>query len=87
MPRYGPERKEALLRKLLPPHNLSIAQLAKKKGISDVTFCAWLKQAKAGGAAVPGDQKPSWRLLSKRLHCQRLSSVSTAAARGSAPNK
>lgn len=57
MPRYAPERKEALLRKLLPPHNLSVAQLAREEGISDVTLYAWRKQAKAGGAAVPGDQK------------------------------
>jgi len=57
MPRYAPERKEALLRKLLPPHNLSVAQLAREEGISDVTLYAWRKQAKAGGAAVLGDQK------------------------------
>jgi len=57
MPRYAPERKEALLRKLLPPHNLSVAQLAREEGISDVTLYAWRKQAKTGGAAVPGDQK------------------------------
>lgn len=57
MPRYSPERKEALLKKLLPPHNLSVAELARQEGISDATLYAWRKQAKAGGAAVPGDQK------------------------------
>lgn len=57
MPRYAPERKEALLRKLLPPHNLSVAELARQEGISEPTLYAWRKQAKAGGAAVPGDQK------------------------------
>jgi transposase-like protein len=39
------------------PHNLSVAQLAREEGTSDVTFYAWLKQAKAAGAAMPGDQK------------------------------
>jgi hypothetical protein len=34
-----------------------VAQLAREEGTSDVTFYAWLKQAKAAGAAVPGDQK------------------------------
>jgi len=57
MPRYAPERKEALLKKLLPPHNLSVARLAREEGISDATLYAWRKHAKAGGAAVPGNQK------------------------------
>lgn len=37
MPRYSPERKEALLKKLLPPHNLSVAEVARQEGISDAT--------------------------------------------------
>jgi len=57
MPSYAPERKEALLRKLLPPHNLSVAELARQEGMSEQTLYNWRKQAKAGGAAVPGDQK------------------------------
>lgn len=56
MPRYSPERKEALLKKLLPPYNLSVAEVARQEGISDATLYAWRKQAKSGGAAVPGDQ-------------------------------
>lgn len=57
MSRYSPERKEAVLKKMLPPHNLPVAELARQEGISDVTLYAWRKEAKAGGAAVPGDQK------------------------------
>tara|TARA_R110001592_G_scaffold342748_1_gene632755 strand:- start:811 stop:1311 length:501 start_codon:yes stop_codon:yes gene_type:complete len=57
MPSYAPERKEALLRKLLPPHNLSVAELARQEGMAEQTLYNWRKQAKAGGAAVPGDQK------------------------------
>lgn len=57
MSRYSPERKAALLKKLLPPHSLSVAELARQEGISEPTLYAWSKQAKAGGAAVPGDQK------------------------------
>ena len=34
MPRYSPERKAALLKKLLPPLNLSVAELARQEGIS-----------------------------------------------------
>ncbi|WP_410402937.1 transposase [Halopseudomonas pelagia] len=57
MPSYAPESKEALLRKLLPPHNLSVAELAQQEGMSEQTLYNWRKQAKAGGAAVPGDLK------------------------------
>ncbi|SEI88431.1 Transposase [Azotobacter beijerinckii] len=51
------ERKAALLKKLLPPSNLSVAELARQEGISEVTLYAWRKQAKAEGAPVPGDKK------------------------------
>jgi transposase-like protein len=42
---------------MLPPYNLPVAELARQEGISDVTLYAWRKEAKAGGAAVPGDQQ------------------------------
>jgi transposase-like protein len=51
---YSPERKAAVLKKLLPPHNLSVAELSRQEGISDVTLYAWRKQAMAGGNVVPG---------------------------------
>ena len=42
---YSPERKAAVLKKLLPPHNLSVVELSRQEGISDVTLYAWRKQA------------------------------------------
>lgn len=57
MPRYSPERKAALLKKLLPPLNLSVAEVTRQEGISEVTLYAWRKQVKAEGAIVPGDKK------------------------------
>jgi len=62
MARYSNERKAALLKKLLPPINLSVAELARQENISEVTISEvtlynWHKQAKAGGAPVPGDNK------------------------------
>ena len=54
---YSGERKAALLKKLLPPVNLSVAELARQEGISEVTLYAWRKKAKAEGAPVPGDKK------------------------------
>ena len=57
MKRYSLERKESVLKKLLPPHNLSVAELARQEGISDVTLYTWRKQAKARGEVVPGSGK------------------------------
>ena len=31
MPRYSEERKEAVLRKLLPPYNMTVAELARQE--------------------------------------------------------
>ena len=62
MPRYSAERKAALLKKLLPPINLSVAEVARQEGVSEMTLYAWRKQARAAGAVVPGDgqQADQW---------------------------
>ncbi len=57
MTRYSPERKAAILKKLLPPHNLSVAELSRQEGISDVTLYTWRKQAIARGEVVSGSGK------------------------------
>lgn len=41
MPRYSEERKAAVLKKLLPPDNRSVASVAAEEGISDVTLYGW----------------------------------------------
>lgn len=57
MKHYSPERKASVLRKLLPPHNLSVAVLPRQEGISDVTLYTWRQQAKARGEIAPGNRK------------------------------
>ena len=52
--RYSEERKEAVLAKLLPPHNRTIAELAEEEGISTATLYAWRRQARA--QATSGDR-------------------------------
>ena len=54
MPRYSEERKAAVLKKLLPPKNRSVVQVAAEEGISDVTLYSWLKQSRKQGVPVPG---------------------------------
>lgn len=57
MTRYSDEHKSALLKKLLPPINMSVAELARQEGVSKTVLYSWLKQAKATGAPVPGHNK------------------------------
>ncbi|MHB8446204.1 MAG: transposase, partial [Acidithiobacillus ferrivorans] len=63
MKHYSVERKAAVLRKMLPPLNLSVAELAQQQeGISDGTLYHWRKQAMAGGdrSAVSKRKAEGW---------------------------
>jgi transposase-like protein len=59
MKAYSSERKEALLRRMMPPENASVSALARETGITEQTLYAWRREAKAKGLAVPGDAKNS----------------------------
>ncbi|AEM47118.1 transposase IS3/IS911 family protein [Acidithiobacillus ferrivorans SS3] len=67
MKHYSAERKAAVLQKMLPPISLSVAELAKQEGISDVTLYHWRKQAMASGAmsAVTKKTAEGWSGESK----------------------
>ena len=57
--RYSPERKEAVLRKMMPPHNRTIKELAKEERISEATLYNWRKQARDKGLLLPdADTRP-----------------------------
>jgi transposase len=56
MPRYSLERKESVLKKLLPPENQSVPDVAQAEGISLGTLYNWVTQARDGGRAVPGSR-------------------------------
>ncbi len=57
--KYSPERKEAVLKKMLPPHNRALSELAREEGISEATLYNWRKEARAQGRLLPdGDQTP-----------------------------
>ncbi len=57
--KYSEERKEAILKKLLPPHNRTVSALAKEEGISDATLYNWRKQARGQGRLLPGQAADS----------------------------
>jgi len=50
---YPKERKEAVLKKMLPPNPVSIAALAQEEGISEATLYNWRNQARAKGQLLP----------------------------------
>jgi transposase-like protein len=56
---YPRERKEAVLKKMLAPHNRSIKELAEEEGISEGTLYNWRKAARGEGRLMPdGDSTP-----------------------------
>lgn len=57
---YSRERKESVLKKMLPPNNVSILELAKEEGISDATLYLWRTQARNEGRLMPdSDSTPN----------------------------
>src|SRR5580658_10446216 len=57
MKTYSAERKEALVRRMMPPENALVSALARETGITEQTLYTWRRQAKGQGLAVPGDGK------------------------------
>jgi transposase len=57
MPRYSEERKASVIRKLLPPNNRSVPEVAREEGISDQTLYNWRQQVRETGVPVPGSGK------------------------------
>jgi transposase-like protein len=52
---YSRERKAALLKMLLPPLNLTVAEVCRREGVSDVSMYTWRKMASLQGSNVPED--------------------------------
>lgn len=57
--RYSEEFKEAIIKKMMPPHPVSVSQLSRDTGVSDVTLYKWRKQYRNQGVAVPTNNKKS----------------------------
>jgi transposase-like protein len=65
--RYPQERKETVLKKMMPPHNRPLARLAEEEGISEATLYNWRKEARGQGLLLPdGDAGPEgWSAMDK----------------------
>ena len=48
---YSPERRSAVLKRMLPPNNMAIRQLAQEEGISAATLHKWRAQGARQGSA------------------------------------
>ena len=57
---YSKERREAVLKKMLPPHNKPISVVSQEEGISEATLYNWRQQARRAGRLLPdGDSTPN----------------------------
>lgn len=59
MKNYPPERKNAILKKMLPPQNMSVAEVSRQEGISTASLYNWRTEARLKGVPVPGPNKTS----------------------------
>ena len=50
---YSPERKSAVLKRMLPPKNLAIRQLSQDERISEATLHKWRAEARSKGQLLP----------------------------------
>jgi len=50
---YSPERKTAVLKRMLPPNNMAIRQLSKEEGIAEATLHKWRSDARGQGQLLP----------------------------------
>lgn len=54
MSRYSEEQRSSILVKLLPPHNMTVAEVSRQANISVQTLYTWRNKAKKEGSPVPG---------------------------------
>lgn len=50
---YAPERRDAVLKKMMPPNAVSIAELARSENICEQTLYGWRTKARKEGRLMP----------------------------------
>jgi transposase-like protein len=53
--RYTEEFKESVVKRMMSPNPVTVSQLVRETGVSDVTLYKWRKDYRARGVAVPAD--------------------------------
>ena len=66
---YSPERKAAVLKRMLPPNSMAIRQLSQQGGISEATLHKWRAKARGKGQLLPdADAGPEgWSSLNSEI--------------------
>lgn len=59
MSKISAERKEAVLKKLLPPNNSSVSEISKQEGLGESTLYNWINKIKSEGKVVPLKKRSS----------------------------
>ena len=80
MKSYSAELKESLLRRMMPPENKIVSELARETGITEQTLYTWRRQLKNQGIAVPGDGKNSEQWSSEDKFAVVLETATLSAA-------
>ncbi len=55
MPQYSEEFKEQVVRKMMAPNAMSVAQVSRDTGVSEQTLYNWRNRFRNEGKAVPAD--------------------------------
>ena len=55
--KYPQERRESVMKKLLPPQSLSVSSVSEEENICTATLYGWLNTARAEGRAMPKSDK------------------------------
>ena len=78
--KYSNERREAMLRKMLPPHNMRIPELAKTEGIPAWTLYEWRRRAQLNGQfpSASASNPEQWPLQKKFRVVLEVASMSEA---------
>ncbi len=53
MPSYSQDFKEQVVRKMMPPHNRTVAELSSELGVSNAALYRWKSEFRAKGFVVP----------------------------------
>lgn len=83
MPRYPEERRQAVVAKLLPPHNLTAQEVAEQEGISVATIYKWRKEVRTEGRCLPdaGEDKAAWQIATPCIRPHAAETLLDGAAR------
>jgi transposase-like protein len=77
---YSKERKEAILKKMMPPENKSVTQISQEEGIPPNTLYNWRNKARQNGKLLPdGEKNPEgWSTQNKFAAVIETSSMNEA---------